>query len=553
MKFLQRSRLKLWIALTITVAILFSLAGLKLGFSSPYSVQDDARQFVFWMERFSDRELFTNDLITEYFSSVTPLGYKTLYWLANLLGIKPFVFNKILPTFLGVITSIYAFLITIEIFPVPLAGFIAALLLNQNLWMLDDLVSGTPRAFVYPLFLAFIYYLLRRNLWLCLLTIVLQGLFYPQVVLITTVLLAIKFFRERSLRRFCSIGLVLAIGILGIYALQTSEFNDVITVEQARLLPEFYSGGRNHFFRDDDPGKFWLRALRSGFFPREWQYTLLCSFGLILPILKLFSKKFPSIAKVNHQAKIIWEILLASLIMFILAHLFLFKLHLPSRYSQHTVRILIALINGITISVVFDTVMQQINRKLNLQSKILKPIFAIALSMVLLYPTYEVQKYARRVSYVRGEAVELYQFLARQPKDSTIASLSEEADLIPTFARRSVLVAREYAIPYHLDYYWQIRQRAKDLIKAQYSPDKQEVKQFIAKYSPNLWLVDKGAFTTEYLAKNTWRMQFQPEANNAIASLDRDRQPFLSTIIDHCSVFNDEKSVILDTKCINLQ
>jgi hypothetical protein len=34
-----------------------------------------------------------------------------------------------------------------------------------------------------------------------------------------------------------------------------------------------------------------------------------------------------------------------------------------------------------------------------------------------------------------------------QPQDIRIASLAEEANNIPTFAQRSILVGREYAIP----------------------------------------------------------------------------------------------------------
>jgi len=67
-------------------------------------------------------------------------------------GINPPFVNKLLPTVLGPLQPA-TFGVCLEL-PVPTAGFIATLLLNQSLWMKDDLVSA-PRAFVYPLFLAF--------------------------------------------------------------------------------------------------------------------------------------------------------------------------------------------------------------------------------------------------------------------------------------------------------------------------------------------------------------------------------------------------------------
>ena len=164
------SKYRFWLVISVAVGILFSLSGLKLAFQSAYTIQDDARQHVFWLQQLNDADLFTNDLIADYFSSVAPAGYKFLYWLANLFGIEPLFFNKILPILLGTGSSIYIFLVTVEIFPVPFAGFLSTLLLNQNLWLLNDLVSGTPRAFFYIFFLGFIYYLLRQQL-LCLLFI----------------------------------------------------------------------------------------------------------------------------------------------------------------------------------------------------------------------------------------------------------------------------------------------------------------------------------------------------------------------------------------------
>ncbi len=543
--FLFKSKINFWLFLSIAVAVLFSFSGLKLAFASAYTVQDDARQHVFWMQRFVDGNLFSDDLIADYFSSIAPLGYKVLYWLANGLGLEPWLFNKILPVLLGAIATIYLFLVAIEIFPVPFAAFIVALLFNQNLWMLDDLVSGTPRAFFNPLFLAFIYYLLRQNLLLCLLAIVFQGLFYPQVVLISGAILAIRCLTIRNERSFCSLGLILSVGILAIYALQTSAFGDVITVEQAKRLPEFLAVGRNAFFLDS-PLAFWLYGQRSGFFPREWQYVLLCSFGLCLPILKLYPRHFPLVNYIGAKAKIIWQILLASLLLFTLAHLFLFKLHLPSRYSQHTLRILIALVDGMAIAVIF----QAISNRFTQHQKILRPLLALIIITVLLYPTYAVQAYPYRLGYKTGKTPELYQFLQQQPKNVLIASLSTEADFIPSLAQRRVLVAAEYSIPYHLGYYEQIRQRTRDLIQAQYSSNPKTLTDFIQQYDIDLWLVDRDAFTADYLQNNIWLRQFQPEIKQAIANLTDNPAIILNKNLDHCSIFSTQNSILVDAQCL---
>ena len=100
---------------------------------------------------------------------------------------------------------------------------------------------------------------------------------------------------------------------------------------------------------DDDPFAFWLIAKRSGFFPYEWQYFLLCLVVLFLPTRIWKSYKLPKI-KDYPQLKIVQQIFLASSGLFILSHVLLFRLHLPSRYTQHTWRIVIALTLGIVVA-----------------------------------------------------------------------------------------------------------------------------------------------------------------------------------------------------------
>ncbi|MEM9506336.1 MAG: hypothetical protein AAGA16_01480 [Cyanobacteria bacterium P01_E01_bin.35] len=547
-KFIFQPNYKFWLAASILVAILFSLSGFGISLESSYIVQDDARQHVFWLQRLNDPELFNNDLIADYFSSVVPSGYKFVYWLANLWGLEPFLFNKILPLLLGIVTSIYMFLVTTTIFPVPIAGFLASLLLNQNLWLLNDLVSGTPRAFYYLLLLGFIYYLLRQQLWLCLLLIVLQSLFYPQVVLITAGILSLNLVTQKQNRYFYLIGLITAVVSLGIYKLQAAEFTDVITLETAKQLLEFHPGGRSAFF-SVKPWYFWLVAERSGFFPLEWQYSALVSFGLLLPIISQLPRRFPLVKQLNSQSKIIWQLLITSVGLFGLAHLMLFRLHLPSRYSQHNWRIILALTAGITLTILLQQLTQRITKFSHLNQLI---IIAIAVAIILL-PTIKVQSREYRLSYLEGKTPELYQFLQLQPKDVVIATLSKEADFIPSLAQRTVLVSKEYSIPYHWDYYAQIRQRTKDLIQAQYSSDDAVLSQLIQKYHIDLWLVDREAFTVDYLSQNTWFNQFQPETQNAITSLQQRKQPSIVGKIEQCTIFQTAKHNLLDAQCLREQ
>ncbi len=566
MVLILKSKFHVWLILSILVAILFGCAGLKFSFESVYTIQDDARQHIFWMQQFRDSELFQNDLIAEYFKSVSPWGFTALYKIINFLGIDIFWFNKISPLLIGIVTTIYCFLVCVELIPVPIAGFFSSLLLNQNLWMLDDLSSGTPRAFIYVLLLAFIYYLLKENTLLAALIIFLQGLFYPQAVLLSVMILLINCIRVRKIKTIHFWCLLTATIVLGFYAFKISDFGNIISVNQAQGLPEFYEGGRSTFFHESWI-KFWLTGRRSGLFPIEWQYILMSSYGIFILWLPAFPKTFPLTQKLNSKILILKDILLASIIMFILAHLLLFQLHLPGRYTQHTIRIIIALVDGIVISIVINAISRKINQALKGSYNLCKIAVLALLICLLLYPTYAVQSYPRRLGYFTGNSPQLYQFLEQQPKDSLIASLSQEADFIPSLTGRSVLVAREYAIPYHQGYYRKFRHRVQDLITAQYSLDITTIRNFIQKYNIDLWLLDKNAFEVEYLSSNSWLMQFEKVTNKAINILEKNQQPLLQksldmtegmlidsmgnqVILDRCTVFNQDNLVLLSAKCL---
>lgn len=539
-----------WLFLSVVTAVLFSFSGLKIALKSPLIIQDDARQYLFWLQQFQDRDLFRNDLIANYFQSVTPVGFSSLYHLIAGLNIDIFLFNKLSTLILGVATSIYCFLVCVTIFPVPFAGFVSSLLLNQNLWMVDDLSSGTPRAYIYVLLLAFIYYLLKRNLFLSLLAIALQGLFYPQAVLISVFLLSIRilFNKENNKNQKIELlGLFFGIIILVIYNFKTSNFAPVITAKEAKLLPEFLPGGRSAFFSDNWL-KFWLTDRRSGFFPIEWQYSLMCSYGISLWWFCKNPERFPLVKKINPNIKILLVLFLASVCLFFLAHLFLFKLHLPGRYTHHTIRIIIALIDGITIALIGSKLWSWKNKWG--KQKYIKLTISILLLGALIYPTYAVQSYPERLGYVQGKSPELYQFLQQQPKNSVIATLSAEADFIPSLAARSVLVAEEYSIPYHQKYYQQLRRQTKDLITAQYSSNKYAIAKILKNYNVTLWLIERNAFTIKYLQNNQWLQQYQPETQLAISLLKDHQKPLIEKLSDRCKLLDTNSYIILDTNCL---
>ena len=565
-----------WLSLSLTFAGIYGLLGLQEAFDSEYVVQDDARQHVFWMRRFLDPELFPNDLIANYYQSIAPEGYVKLYRLAAAIQIDPVVFSKLLPPILGIVATAYCFGCVMQILPVPTAGFIATLLLNQNLWIKDDLASGTTRAFMYPLFLAFLYYLMRVSLLPLCIAIALQALCYPPSLLISVGILFLRLWRfsEGRLRlsqrrcdyRFFAVGLGVAVlGLLPIL-LKPAEFGSTMAGSQARTMLEFSQHGRTSFFLDN-PWEFWFFGSRSGLLPIEWRdmndsyFLLMFIAGALLPVLCQFPKRLPLVQKLTGEVFVLLQVVLASVGLFLAAHALLFELYLPSRYTQHSLRIFMALAGAIALTVLLDGVFHACkpeSRRAGLGS-LLKSGFAIGLTALLgatlVFSPFFLEDFLS-VGYVTGTVPSLYEFFGQQPKDTLIASLAEEGRNLPTFTKRSVLTAREYAIPFHTGYYAQIRQRTIDLIEAQYSPDLNRVQSFIQKYGIDFWLLERTAFTPNYLAENhrslnqVWIRQYQPATNNALVSLEAGTVPALAQLSQSCSVFETENFIVLQADCI---
>jgi hypothetical protein len=169
-------------------------------------------------------------------------------------------------------------------------------------------------------------------------------------------------------------------------------------------------------------------------------------------------------------------------------------------------------------------------------------------STLILYPSF--LKTFPNTNYIVRKAPTLYEFFQEQPKDILIASVSSKVDNLPPFSKRSILFGWEYANPYHVGYYRQIRQRATDMIRAQYSQDLAEVQNFIRTYGVDFLLLDTNAFTPEYVIANHWFRQWQPIAKNVLAKLEQGITPALSSVIERCAVFETKSLVVLEADCI---
>lgn len=547
-----------WFVLSCLSPLYYGIISLINAFSHPYLIQDDARQHIFWMHRFVDPTLFPNDIIADYFQTINPGGYEAFYHLIAKLGIEPLLLAKLLPIALGFITSAYCFGVVMQLFPVPFGAFLTTLILNQGLWMRDEIITGTSRAFLYPLFLAFIYYLLKKSFIACMISVALQAVFYPPLALVESGTLLMRLVqwengklqlsRQRSPYLFGLIGAGLAIALILAFFPNLSAFNPMVTAAQMQTMPEFGAGGRLGYFNQD----FWQTWISgdSAIFPRFVPPIILLSI-----LFRVFRRRSPLSHLVSKKITLLRDLLYASLCLFLLAHILLPRLYFPSRFTGHSFWFAMVITTGIGITLELEKfrvgLLQQNLNDVKVKVAIaLATIFILADLLIPFIPSV----FLKGQSQIIGGAPKIYQFFAQQPKDILIASLAEEVDNIPAFSKRSILVSKEYALPFHLGYYNQIRQRAIDLINAQYSPSLLVLQAFIRKYNIDFFLIDRNAFQPEAILNNpglkNWLMQFQPATNEAIARLQKQEKLAIGPLIKPCTVLKANNLFVLEAQCL---
>ena len=568
---MENRRSRLWLGLSLGLAAIYALLVLQRAFAADYVVQDDGRQHVFWMQRFVDPQLFPNDLIADYFQSIAPWGYTQFYRLFAAIGVQPLLLSKLLPVGLSLVAAAYAFGVGMQLLPMPFAGFLASLLTTQLIWTHDDVVSATPRAF-FAAVVSGVFVLFAASRSRCL-KVFSDG--FAAALLRDdrprrTILSAVRFSAcwrsavaaselaagqtAAGLRRSGTISLSGLVWAWRFWCCCRSPCLTLPMVQSFRRLSRGSrqsspKGGRNEFWLSN-AAQFWLLADRSGLFPAFHPYSL--AIGLLLPLILLLARRYPTCfplgQRVSSKINLLWQITAVAIALFAAAHALLFKLYLPSRYSAYTLRFVLVFATAIGLALLLDALWRWQQSQPQIYQRWL--VWGITLLLggaLLFYPAYT--KHHAGESYFVGDAAKIYRFFAQQPKDVIIASLTREADNLPTFARRSVLVSREYGLSYQVGYLRQFRRRAIDLINAQYSLDPVALNAFIQAYRIDFWLLDRQtSFAAESLQKS-WIRQYPDAFQTALAHVQQGT-PVLESLARPCTVVRDRDLQVLSAKCI---
>jgi hypothetical protein len=235
--------------------------------------------------------------------------------------------------------------------------------------------------------------------------------------------------------------------------------------------------------------------------------------------------------------------------LFLLAHLVLFRLGDPNRYAAAPLRVVTPMGLGIAAALALALAVGWAGRspkdEAGARRRLVLAGAAAGLGgLVLALAVTEPNPH-----FVRGRYPGLYAFLERQPKNALVASLSREADNLPSLARRPVLTSWEYILPYNLGYVRPMRARTEDLIRALYGGRIEPMRALIEEYGIDLVLLEKDAFTVGRVSSAWWRRLYPEDAEAALATL-RDGRPAVSERVERCMLYSETDLEIVSAACL---
>jgi hypothetical protein len=510
---------------------------------------DDVRQHIYWMARFQDPSLFRDDPITAFMSSplFAPWGYQVLCRLGSSI-MAPLYFTQVLSLVLVLLSLWVLDRLLYSITAEPANRFVAGLLFlfyhTHN--TVHNVLGGFSRSFALPLLLLCVLFLQRRRFRSVLLMTVAAVLLYPPIILNTLALagddVLRRWWQDRRRGRLwfeivlllvCTIGA--AVYLLAIYDVDRGLSGARVTLAEARQMPEFYPGGRSAFFHPN-PLVYFLCG-RSGIGVAHLSGFLLL-IGLMGSVVGWKNLRIPAVV-----TSLVWT----SLALFVLSHLLLFRLYLPSRYTFYTLSLAGIIVIGVNALSVWQVCKARYGRRVLPLSRPVK--YGALAGLLVLYAVVQstvIAKHDPRLVVLDQHDMEMLTFLRTLPKDSVVAGHPDDMDNVPVIAQRKVLANSETAFPYYLGYYTKMRQKVFDVLQAYYATDWQTLWSFVRRYQIDALVLRKEHF--RLAARNT-RLYYEPFESWLRASLPETSAFVLATPPKALTCYENDRYVVL---CVSL-
>jgi hypothetical protein len=463
---------------------------------SPFVINDDVRQQLFWMARWLDPGLYPSDLLNAYAAAYVPAGVKALYLLAaEAAGLDPILFSKLLSGVLFVLLALVMRAIGLTLGDRTL-GFFSAALVWLLPFFLKNVSGGLSRSFAAPLLALFVLAWLRKNAWLMAATLLVEALCIPYMAILCAGCACLDALASRLARRpgpafpgrpWHVLVLVAAAGLVWSMnqAITTAGFGPLAWGRDLVGRPEFTAAGRLDLFPLPNPFfdlVYWpFEGI--GLFLDLGLVAGIASLAALLPLLVRGARRTPW-AELAARARPLAFLLAGSLGLYLVARAVALALFVPDRYVTYSINLLYAL--GLAVCL-RHALAGLDGRRFG------------AWLLVLAVGLGAWRETDAGLYDYRADAP-LYAAVAALPKDALLAGHPELLDNVLTFGRRNVLASFELAHPWCLGYWRRLAPRLADQVEAYYAKDPATVIDMARRYGITHFVVRESDFTPRALA-----------------------------------------------------
>lgn len=488
---------------------------------------DDSRTILFPMHRYGPEHALVGDPIADEMFDYMPHVIRALYWvLVPTTGV--FLGSKFVQA-LALLVMLYAGVEVARSKRAGLAGGVLLLFLLLHDWFVVNRVAGgLPRSFGFSALALWLAGVATNRRKLRYSGPILAALTYPSVMNILLAaegLLAVRRFwridRGVVLRRLKRYAVLVGLCFVCVLpAVVGGEDRGAIhTLEEAEKEPAFGRGGRLWILPFTDPLKAFpdafvdpfegrgdspLPAVK-GWFQEHYERNaviLLAFFGLLV-----FSRRSP----VPDAAL---AVALGSIAVYTLSRLLAFRLYSPERYYSFGMHMAVcALVLGCFVHAFYRS---------GAGRAALRNFSAVA-AMLLIWVCAGSGQFARNGQEIDARRErDLYQFVARLPKDARVAGHLLDTDGIPLWSARATTGGMETLQPWFTESWRRQKERTRDTLRALYATDRQVALAFADEYRVTHFLVNRRRYGGDFRAKARSFEPFTKDVRRMLADVEQE-------------------------------
>lgn len=487
-----------------TLAVYFLPALLR---SDVYA--NDAAEHLSWMYHYSNPSVFANCPMRDYFSDcMAPFGFRWIYGgLAHFFDVQ--VASELLPFPLAILTIIGAFVLGRFITGGEMTGGVggAAMVLFGGLLgkasnYMQYIAGGLQRSFALPILVWGVFAVVQRRVLLAGTMLIAASLLYPPVCLVLGLFQLLVWIVDcMETRRLPKGTLQLAVtgltsmGVLLRLQAQASAYGPTLTLQEMARMPDFYPDG------------VFCTPI---FFHNLWGYLhspLPVSGPMLLAwIIGVGTVLFYLRYSGSTVRKETWLILLTGVVLFALAYVLLFQLHVPSRYTIYCALLFQLMIVPPLLVAIEHTFGERIRRSRLAQGfskRALRESFvAVAIFVVVGASAWLVAyRFHTGRGGMTGDIPEsVYAYLRSLPVDTCIAAHPEDANYVPLRSQRCVPLVADVVNIRQRDYRKKVFEQLGAILSLMYTRDTKQIAAMSKQLNCRMFLVNAARYANDPLA-----------------------------------------------------